>query len=161
MTAVTWQNGEIPDCILTPFRKFADQRGWLAEVFRQDETPEAVFPAMGYLSQTLPDVVRGPHEHVDQTDLFIFFDGLFEVRLWDYRPNSPTFGIRQVLELGQDTPATLFVPPGVVHGYRNKSGRSALIFNCPNRLYAGWHKQEAVDEIRHEDEPDSPFQFAE
>lgn len=51
------------------------------------------------------------------------------------------------------------IPPGVVHGYRNISGEDALVINLPNRLYRGEGKAEDVDEIRHEDDPDSPYRF--
>lgn len=154
-----WIDGEIAGCDLTPLKKFADDRGWLAEVFRQDELDESAYPVMGYLSMTKPGVERGPHEHADQADMFVFFDGRFRVYLWDTREDSPTNGVRWILELGRDTPATLLVPAGVVHAYRNVGASDALIFNCPNRLYAGWGKKEPVDEIRHEDDVDSSFQL--
>jgi len=51
------------------------------------------------------------------------------------------------------------VPPGVVHAYKNVSRVAGLVFNCPNRLYAGRHREEPVDEIRHEDRRDSPFRL--
>jgi dTDP-4-dehydrorhamnose 3,5-epimerase len=31
------------------------------------------------------------------------------------------------------------------------------VFNAPNQLYAGWKRSQTVDEIRHENRPDSPF----
>ena len=34
-----------------------------------------------------------------------------------------------------------------------------LVFNGANRLYKGWGKQELVDEIRHEDQADSPYRL--
>jgi dTDP-4-dehydrorhamnose 3,5-epimerase len=157
---MTWKDAPIEDCPVTLLRKFTDERGWLAEIFRHDELPEHVHPVMGYLSLTHPGVVRGPHEHRDQTDLFAFFDGTFRLYLWDAREDASTSGHRQVLDLGRDTPATVIVPPGVVHAYRNIGDTDALIFNCPNRLYAGHAKKEPVDEIRHEDLADSPFVMA-
>ncbi len=42
-----------------------DGRGWLIELFRHDELDEAHWPAMAYVSGTLPGVVRGPREHVE------------------------------------------------------------------------------------------------
>ncbi|MBL7977473.1 MAG: dTDP-4-dehydrorhamnose 3,5-epimerase family protein [Bacteroidetes Order II. Incertae sedis bacterium] len=152
-----WSTGVIPDCTCTPLRKFNDPRGWLAEIFREDELEKALWPAMAYLSLTEPGIARGPHAHEDQTDLFVFFDGLFEVHLWDNRLGVASFGIHQVLLLGEEQSATLLVPPGVVHGYRNVSEKAALILNCPNRLYAGKNKKEPVDEIRHEDDLNTPF----
>jgi dTDP-4-dehydrorhamnose 3,5-epimerase-like enzyme len=52
-------------------RKFEDDRGWLTELFRHDELAPEFFPVMAYISSTLPGVTRGPHEHVDQADLFV------------------------------------------------------------------------------------------
>jgi dTDP-4-dehydrorhamnose 3,5-epimerase len=34
-----------------------------------------------------------------------------------------------------------------------------MVVNFPNRLFAGWGKKEPVDEVRHEDDPNSPFQL--
>jgi dTDP-4-dehydrorhamnose 3,5-epimerase len=142
---------------LTPIRKFEDDRGWLGEFFRHDELPASLHPVMGYLSLTLPGIARGPHEHADQTDLFLFFSGAFRLYLWDARSDSPTCGHRQVLDVGVDNPTRAIVPPGVVHAYRNLGPGEALVVNCPNRLYAGERKKEPVDEIRHEDLVDSPY----
>ena len=68
-----------------------------------------------------------------------------------------THGRKQVLIAGQSNPVRLTVPPGVVHGYKNLSQVPGLVFNCPNRLYAGPGKQGPVDEIRHEGLAESPF----
>lgn len=157
---MSWIDAPIEGCSITPLAKYADERGWLAEFFRQDELPPTVHPVMGYLSMTHPGVARGPHEHRDQTDLFVFFDGLFRLYLWDARADASTHGHRQVFDLGREHPATVIVPPGVVHAYRNIGEENALIINCPNRLYAGEGKQEPVDEIRHEDISDSPYVMA-
>lgn len=153
----TWKDGEIEGCRIQPVRQFSDERGWLAEFFREDELPEELHPVMGYLSLTHPGVARGPHEHEAQTDLFLFFDGHFSVYLWDARRHSPTSGHRRRLELGASEKAVVIVPPGVVHAYRNIGDTDAFIVNCPNRLYAGQDKGEPVDEIRHEDLDDSPY----
>lgn len=153
----TWTDGEIEGCRIQPLRQFSDERGWLAEFFREDELPEELHPVMGYLSLTHPGIARGPHEHEAQTDLFLFFDGQFRVYLWDARRSSPTFGHRRRLELGAAEKAVVIVPPGVVHAYRNVGETDAFIVNCPNALYAGEGKGEPVDEIRHEDLEDSPY----
>ncbi len=50
---------------------FEDQRGWLVEIFREDDM--AFRPVMSYVSMTEPGIVRGPHEHHEQTDFFCFF----------------------------------------------------------------------------------------
>jgi dTDP-4-dehydrorhamnose 3,5-epimerase len=83
----------------------------------------------------------------------------FQVWLWDARPGSPTHGNKQVEVVGEQRPMLLIVPPGVVHAYKNVGSEPGLVFNAPNRLYRGPGKKEPVDEIRHEDQPDSPYQL--
>ena len=102
-----------------PFRKFVDERGWLAEIFRHDELPEWFRPEMAYVSVTNPGVLRGPHEHVDQADLFCWVGpGDFKVTLWDNRPDSPTYRNRMELVMGVNNPGSAIIPKGVVHCYR-------------------------------------------
>lgn len=154
---MNWKEGSIEGVVIRPLKRYEDARGWLAEFFRQDELDPTYYPVMGYVSLTHPGISRGPHEHREQTDLFVFFHGRLRLYLWDVRPTSPTHGCRQVLELGEAYPVTVQVPPGVVHAYRNVGNTPALLINCPNRLYAGWGRREPVDEIRHEERSDHLF----
>jgi dTDP-4-dehydrorhamnose 3,5-epimerase len=159
MTAkMTYQKGRIHDVVAQPLKKFLDERGWLAELYRSDELDPALMPAMAYISMTQPGVARGPHEHKEQTDYFCFIGpSNFKVYLWDARPESPSYGVKQLLYAGVDAPMMLVVPPGVVHAYRNVGGENGIVFNGPNRLYAGQGKKEPVDEIRHEEDAQSRF----
>ena len=59
--------------------------------------------------------------------------------------------------MGEGSAYALIVPAGVVHAYKNVGPVPGLVFNAANRLYAGWLKQEPVDEIRHEDAAGSPY----
>jgi len=153
-----FKRGMIEDVLVRDVRKFVDERGWLAEIFRHDELATPFHPVMAYVSMTLPDVVRGPHEHVDQADLFAFIGpSNFKLRLWDNRRESPTYGNEMTLFVGEDNPKLVLVPKGVVHVYKNVGGKLGITINCPNRLYAGLGKREPVDEIRHEDDPETPF----
>lgn len=152
--------GEIAGVVVRELSRFNDSRGWLAELFRHDELEAEFYPAMSYVSATLPGVTRGPHEHVDQADLFCFLGpGNFEIRMWDNRPDSSTFRQVMTLIVGADNPQSVLVPKGVVHAYRNVSDVPGIVINCPNRLYAGTNKSEQVDEIRHEDDPDTIFRM--
>jgi dTDP-4-dehydrorhamnose 3,5-epimerase len=152
--------GPIDGVIWRPLQRFHDPRGWLCELFRHDELDGPYHPAMAYLSMTEPGVARGPHEHVEQADCFCFLGpSSFKVWLWDARPGSPTWGGQQVEVVGAGRPMLLVVPPGVVHAYQNVGGEPGLVFNAPNRLYRGAGKSEPVDEIRHEDVPDSPYRL--
>ncbi len=142
---------------LIPLRKFTDARGWLIELFRDDELPDGFEPTMGYLSVTHPGVQRGPHEHVDQTDGFVFLSGSFDLHLWENRPGKAER--HEILPVGENGPVFVTVPPGVVHAYKNVGESDAFVLNFPNRLYAGWGKKDPVDEIRHEDESESRFKL--
>ena len=112
--SVLYRKGKIHDVVVRPMAKFLDERGWLAELFRADEVDATVMPTMAYLSMTQPGIARGPHEHVDQTDYFCFLGPAnFKVYLWDARPDSPTYGVKQFLFAGVDSPQIVIVPPGV------------------------------------------------
>ena len=155
---MAFKDGPIEGVVATPFRKFQDDRGWLMEAFRHDELPAEFHPAMAYLSLTLPGVLRGPHEHEDQADLFVWVGpGEFRLTLWDNRRASPTFENRMEVDMGALRPGSVLVPKGVVHCYRCTSQEPGLVLNCPNRLFKGEGKREPVDEIRHEDDPGNPF----
>jgi dTDP-4-dehydrorhamnose 3,5-epimerase len=148
---------ELPNgVIIKPLGTHTDSRGYLTELFRSDEIPEGTLPAMGYISVTHPGIARGPHEHRDQTDLFCFLDGEYELRLWENRTDQPAW--TGSFLVGKANPVAVIVPPGVVHGYKNVGFTDAFVLNFPNQLYAGTGKTEPVDEIRHE-EIDSPFKF--
>lgn len=157
---MNFRPGEIHDVVIRQLKQYRDARGWLVELFRHDELSEAHYPVMSYASETLPGVARGPHEHKDQTDFFAFIGpGVFKLYLWDTRPESPTFGVQQTLIVGRTQPTSVLIPPGVVHAYKNISDQPGLVFNAPNRLYAGWGKKEPVDEIRYEDLDETPFRL--
>src|ERR1051325_10655899 len=88
-----FKRGAIRDVVIYDLRKFVDERGWLAELFRLDELAEEFYPQMTYISSTLPGVTRGPHEHVHQADLFCFIGpSNFKIRMWDNRADSETYG---------------------------------------------------------------------
>jgi dTDP-4-dehydrorhamnose 3,5-epimerase len=153
--------GKIRDVVVYPIKKFVDERGWLAELFRHDELDEEFYPTMSYISVTEPLVQRGPHEHVDQADLFCFIGtGNFKLRMWDNREDSETYRNMMTLFVGADNPMVVVVPKGVVHAYKNVSTtEKGIVINCPNQLFMGQDKKEEIDEIRHEDDPDTIFRM--
>lgn len=136
--------------------RHSDERGWLVELFRSDRLEKQNDPVMGYVSQTLPGVVRGPHEHAEQSDLFCFMGpGDFELVLWEKRESGDPY--REVHLVGECRPLAVVVPPGVVHGYKNVSEKPGLVLNFPNRLYGGPGGCWPVDEIRHEADSSSLY----
>ena len=158
-----FHKGPIDGVIIKPVKKFIDDRGWLAELFREDELDKKeLLPVMSYISFTLSGVIRGPHEHVEQTDYFCFIGpSNFKLVMWDNRKGSSTFGNKMVLFVGEDNPASVIIPEGIVHAYKNVSSKDGAVMNFPNRLFMGEGKRSKIDEIRHEDDPDSPFKVDE
>lgn len=150
--------GPIEGVIVKALDQYSDERGWLMEIYRVDSTPAEYHPAMTYLSLTKPGVARGPHEHIDQADYFCFAGPSdFKVYLWDNRPESPTYKARMTFVAGDSLPTVVIVPKKVVHAYKNVGTKDGLVINCPNRLFKGVAKKEPVDEVRYENEANSPY----
>jgi len=141
--------------ILKELKIYEDERGWLGEIIRHDETDFR--PVMSYISLTKPGQTRGPHEHQQQTDYFCFV-GKFRLYLWDNRKDSSTYGKHMKIDINE-RPYIAVIPPGVVHAYKNTGNNNGYVINLPDRLYAGWGKKEPVDEIRYENVADSPFRI--
>jgi dTDP-4-dehydrorhamnose 3,5-epimerase len=157
-THAAFKCGAIAGVVVRGLKKHADDRGWLAELFRADELAGEHLPAMAYASATLPGVQRGPHEHVSQADHFCFLGpSTFKLRMWDNRPESETYGCVMTVFAGEDAPTAVLIPKGVVHAYKNVGDSVGVVINLPDRLYAGPGRGEPVDEIRHEDDPDTAF----
>lgn len=155
-----FKKGAIEGIEIKTLKAFSDKRGWLMELFRSDEFGKEYFPAMTYISMTKPGVARGPHEHLDQADYFCFIGPSdFRLYLWDNRKDSPTYMNTMELVAGESYPAAVIVPKNVVHAYKNVGDRDGLVINCPNRLYRGEGKKDPVDEVRHEDDVNSPFRM--
>ena len=155
-----FETGVIHDVIVRRLARYNDTRGWLSELFRHDDLPAEFHPVMAYISSTKPGVARGPHEHVDQADLFCFLGPSdFKLRLWDNRRDSPTYYYEMTLIVGETDPHAVVIPKGVVHAYQNVGDKDGIVINCANRLYKGEARSEEVDEIRHEDDPNTIFRM--
>lgn len=148
----------IKGVIIKKLTKYEDHRGHLMEIFRHDDVD--YLPAMAYISVTKPGIVRGPHEHVYQSDYFVFpGPGNFEVHLWDRREESETKGEYMKIEAGENAPSVIIVPPGVVHGYKCIGDKDAYCINLADKLYKGIGRKDEVDEIRWEEREDSQFKI--
>ncbi|MCB2201779.1 dTDP-4-dehydrorhamnose 3,5-epimerase family protein [bacterium] len=157
---MTTPTSTIPGVLIRPLGRHSDERGWLIEMFRKDELPAGLRPAMGYVSTTRPGAIRGPHEHREQTDIFCFSGtSSFRLYLWDNRNSGRTAVVHETVDLPMGQYFSVVIPPGVVHAYKNIGSVDGVVMNFPDRLYAGPGRTEPVDEIRHEDDPESPFKI--
>ena len=145
----------IEGVIIKKLIQHCDNRGWLSEIFRKDENK--ILPAMSYISHTKFNQVRGPHEHLEQTDFFVFAGyGDFELYLWDNRKDSETYGNKMKLIVGENNMCSILIPLRVIHGYKSISKNGSLSINLPDKLYADKGK---IDEIRHENNENSKFKI--
>jgi dTDP-4-dehydrorhamnose 3,5-epimerase len=155
-----FRDGEIKGVVIRKLSKAQDSRGWLAEIFRNDELEGEFFPTMAYISSTNPGVTRGPHEHREQADLFCFIGpSNFKLRMWDNRDDSETYRCVTTIVVGQENPSSVLIPAGVVHAYQNIGDAEGIVINCPNRLYRGAGRKADIDEIRHENDHQTIFRM--
>jgi dTDP-4-dehydrorhamnose 3,5-epimerase len=100
---------------LTPH---ADARGSLTEAYRRSWLPDGGEMVQGNVSHSQANVLRGLHFHREQADYWCLLSGRAFVGLYDLRETSPTFGEKAELGLdASESPAGLYVPPGVAHGF--------------------------------------------
>jgi len=132
-----------------------DERGKLIETFRLDELPNNIQPVMSYISYTKYGFYRGPHEHKERTEIFVFpGPGDLRIILWDNRKDSKTYLNRKIIFAGENLPKLILISPGIVHVIENiTQSKEALLINYPNTLFKGWNRQEEwTDEILHDSE---------
>lgn len=157
---VQFSEGEIQGVVFRPLAVHRDSRGGLAELFRSDELPLECHPKMATVSWTEPGVVRGPHEHVGQTNLLMFLGPQrFLLILWDNRPTSLTYRHMLRRVVGGDQPVSVLLPAGIVHAYQNLAEEPALSLNFPNQLFRGKQRRAEDEAIRHEQDDASPFKL--
>ena len=66
-------------------------------------------------------VLRGLHYHLGQVDYWFAPRGMIRVALVDLRRSSPTRGVSQTLEIGEDNPMGIFIPIGIAHGFTSSA----------------------------------------
>lgn len=118
-----------------PLRLVPDERGWLMEILRSDDS--AVFTKFGqvYVSATYPGVVKAWHFHRRQVDNFACVAGMVKLVLVDTRDDSPTQGAVNEFFVGTQNPQLIQVPNLVYHGWKCISTEPSLVVNVPTEPY--------------------------
>ena len=104
----------IPGVLHSELTGHPDSRGRFTEMFRNSAYP-CTFVQANH-SQSEAGVLRGLHYHVRQSDLWYVVSGVIRVALADLRQTT-TSPRTATLELSESHPASLFIPPGVAHGF--------------------------------------------
>ncbi len=114
--------------VVVDLTSHADDRGSVAEVYRESWFPVARPVLQANLSESRPGVLRGLHFHREQSDCWIPVAGTAFVGLYDLREGSPTRGSKAELRVGDHERRALLIPPGVAHGFYAESELRLLYF---------------------------------
>lgn len=128
----------IHDVELEELQINADERGYLTEVWRSDWEFYAGEdePAMSYVSETYPGVVRAWHRHNEgQIDHFVVPRGKVKVGIYDDREGSPTQGELDTFVVGEGNMNAIRIPGDCWHGFKAVGDERALLLNFPTTLY--------------------------
>jgi dTDP-4-dehydrorhamnose 3,5-epimerase len=126
----------IPGVIHRSIDRFTDDRGFFSEIFRVHLVDVQLVQANH--SHSKAGVVRGLHYHRKQSDLWYVAAGEIRSVLVDLRDGEPDPNV-EIVTMSADRPATLYIPPGVAHGF-------SAITDC-DLIYWVSHEYDATDEF--------------
>jgi dTDP-4-dehydrorhamnose 3,5-epimerase len=121
-----------------PLAVWPDDRGYFIEVQRAGLGLVSEFPKEStQISAALnyPGIIKAFHFHRHQTDVWTPTMNMMQVVLIDLRPDSPTFGRKNTLYIGNLRPWQLLIPPGVAHGYKVLGAGPSLLVYATDRFY--------------------------
>lgn len=107
----------IADVIIAKPASHNDGRGNFSEIFRQSWFPSFKGAIQWNKSDKKAGSLVGLHYHINQSDYWFAFTGRANVVLHDLRLDSPTKDVTLQLEIGEENPIGIFIPPGVSHGF--------------------------------------------
>jgi dTDP-4-dehydrorhamnose 3,5-epimerase len=116
-------------------RMIPDERGWLMEILRADESE--LFTRFGqvYISATYPGVIKAWHFHEKQIDNFACLAGMIKLVLVDTRDGSATKGAVNEFFIGTEQRLLVQIPALVYHGWKCISTEMAMVLNVPSEPY--------------------------
>lgn len=125
---------QIADVELRRLEQKADGRGNLVVLMSDRFRPDYTTPHV-YMVTAAARSVRAWVYHKLQSDRLAFTNGKLRVVLYDLRPESPTHGVINVLDVGAANKVMLTIPPFVVHAVQNPGDEDAIFVNMPTRAY--------------------------
>jgi len=144
----------IDGVVITPLRQFADERGKVMHMLRNDSP---VFDSFGeiYFSTVFPGAIKGWHIHKKMVLNYAVPHGRIKMVLYDDRADSPTRGELQEIYLGAENYNLVTVPKMVWNGFKGIGTEAAIVANCATIPHA-------PDEIERMDpfDPSIPYDWA-
>ncbi len=108
----------IKEVYIATLNPYADERGRFMETFRKEWFPQRSWNIIQTnRSDSKAGVLRGLHYHFQQVDYWYVIAGKIRAGLYDMRSGSPTYGVAQTIEMGEENQVGVFIPVGVAHGF--------------------------------------------
>jgi dTDP-4-dehydrorhamnose 3,5-epimerase len=116
-------------------RRVADERGWFVRTLDlavlAEHGLETVWPEGGEAHNLRAGTLRGLHlqnpPHTEAKLIRCTRGALYDVML-DARPDSPTYGRWEAIELHDDDGCVLYVAPGLAHGYQTRRDATTVAY---------------------------------
>jgi len=115
-----------------------DDRGQFMEVQRAGQGLARDFPletTQVSATVTYPGIVKAFHYHLRQFDCWSVVKGILQIALVDVRKDSPTFGQRNTIYVGNSRTWQVLIPPGVAHGYKVVGTEAGVLVYVTSRFY--------------------------
>lgn len=128
----------LPGVRLYDIKKFPDERGFFAEILREDwkeflEDDEVV---QANLSFSYPGVIRAWHRHLrGQVDYFIVLRGAMKICAYDDDPTSPTRGELDEIIASSERLQVVRIQGNYWHGMKTLGNEASMTVYAVNRLY--------------------------
>ena len=119
----------IKGVVVAELKKIPDERGTILHMLKESDPHFERFGEI-YFSEAYPGVIKGWHEHTEQTQNYAVISGMIKLVLYDFRTASPSFGALQELYIGNQNYSLVKIPPGVINGYKAIGTEKAIVANC-------------------------------
>lgn len=129
----------LPGLIIKEIKKFPDERGSFAEIFRVDwdnfvEKDDKIVQAN--LSFSYPGMIRAWHRHHrGQIDYFVTIQGTTKICAYDDRPDSETKGQLDEIISSEEKVQCVRIPGFYYHGYKSIGDKPATVVYLTTKLY--------------------------
>ena len=132
---------DIPEVKIIRTSRFADERGFFTETYKESEYLEIGIPrfVQDNMSESSKGVIRGLHwqeSPYGQGKLVNCVTGCILDIAVDIRKDSPTFGEHVAIELSAREQIALWVPEGFAHGFQALSEKTRVLYKVTN----SWHQ---------------------
>ncbi|TAK20582.1 MAG: dTDP-4-dehydrorhamnose 3,5-epimerase [Nitrosarchaeum sp.] len=129
----------LPGIKIKEIKKFPDERGSFAEIFREDwsdliESEDKIIQVN--LSYSYPGMIRAWHRHHrGQVDYFITVRGATKICAYDDTEKSPTRGNLDEIISSEEKIQCVRIPGYYYHGFKSIGSEPSLVVYLTTKLY--------------------------